>query len=722
MNNLNKNSKLELHDLNRIKLLNNKKSRREKLNSAIYIKKHKITLKQIENSSYILSQPRNKINNNLSEESKVNFNKYNNSMIISEKEKDFLKRNLFIPKKINNPNEKIYTERDIISDQFQTIKKPKNKCLFLTYKENNNNNKKRISHKLININNFIYLINSFLKPNGTTFDNIKNLINYRLIYKESIKNIDFDKLLKRKVNKSEQITYELFFNYIIKRTFKELLKYGYLNNILINTEQVKNEYQRQIKDIKQYLKEYNDEQKDLMYNNLESLDKSNSTSVTSSLRESKINSNKIYKIITLEKQRKNGMINHNYSSDIIFHFHNFDKISHELKSQNMRYKYLELKRFRFLLSLAENYKFLEKNNLFRNAYIEKIKLELEELKKKENKNENKKENTNIESSTKNEIFKLNIIKQKQKKLSDIFKKQKKNNNKDNLNRKNNNTKNKGDIVFQTEISDINQLKGFNFFLDTHNKNNNNNEDIMNLFNNKDNMIKFSNLILNENIHKNNLNDSSQKEELVSQNNNETSEIINNTITLDNNIKENDLSFQAPSKYKSTSLKNSYSQNSMFNVDKKFFVDSNYNKKIIQLKNEPISKKYSELFYKEVPPIKDENRKETQSEKILKILLNKKVFVKRKKAVKERNFKDFIREENFDGIKKTTNSKQEEKKVVAEDEKKEKIIEKRKQEEKELVEKEFQNRFDNFKSYIQRLKNMSKDEFVNDTLKYTNNYQ
>lgn len=719
MNNLNKKPRLELQDSNRMKLLQYKKSRREKLNSAIYIKKHKINLKLIENNSYILSQPRNRISNNLSEESRANLNKYNNSMIISEKEKDILKRNLFIPKKINNSNEKIDTEREIISNQFQTIKKPKNKCLFLTYKENYNNNKKRTSHKLININNFIYSINLFLKPNGSTFEGLKNLINYRLIYKESIKNIDFDKLLKRKVNKSEQITYELFFNYIIKRTFKELLKFGYLNNILINTEQVKNEYQRQIKDIKQYLKDYNDEQKDLIYNNLESLDKSNSTSLTSNLREGRTNPNKIYKIINIEKPRKNGMINHNYSSDIIFHFYNFDKASHELKSQNMRYKYLELKKFRILLSLAENYKFLEKNNLYRNAYIEKIKLELEEMKKRSNKKENKKENNDIENNAKNEILKINNVKSKQKKLSDLFKKQKII--KDNLNRKNN-TKNKRDIVFQTEISDINQLKGFNFFLDTHNKNNNNNEDIMNLFNNKDNIIKFSNLILNENIYKNNLNDSSQKEELVSQNNNNTSEIINNTLILDNNIKENDLSLQAPSKYKSTSLKNSYSQNSIFNIDKKFFVDDNFNKKIIQLKNEPISKKYSELFYKDVPPIKEENRKETQSEKILKILLNKKVFVKKKKAVKKRNFKDFIKEENFDGILKMTKNKQEEKKVVEEEEKKEKIIEKKKQEEKELVEKDFQNRFDNFKSYIQRLKNMSKDEFVNDTLKYTNNYQ
>ena len=711
MNNLNKKSRLELQDFNRMRLLKNKKSGREKLNSAIYIKKHKVTLKPIENSSYMISQPRNKINNNLSEENKVNFHKYNDSVIISEKEKDILKRNLFIPKKINNSNEKIKTEKEIIiniSNQFQTYKKQKNKCHFLTLKENNNNNKKKSSHKQININNFIYSINSFLKQNGSTFENLKNLINYRLIYKESLKNIDLDKLLKRKDNQSEYITYELFFNYIIKKTYKELLKLGYLKNILIKTEQVKDEYQRQIKVIKQYLKEYNDEQKDLMYNNLELLDKSNNTSMTSNLKEYKINSNKIYRIINLEKQRKNEIINQNNSSDIIFHLYNSDKVSNELGRQNMRYKYLQLKKFQILLALAEKYKLFEKSNKLRNAYIEKIILEMDELRKKEIKKEN------VEENTKNEIFKINIVKTKQKKLNDFFKKQKKNNNNDKLNRKNN-AKNKGDVVFQTEISDINQLKGFNFFLDTHNKNNNNNEDIMNLFNNKDNMIKFSNLLLNENINKNNLNDTNQKVELNSQNINETSEIINNT-------KKNDLSLQAPSLYKNTTLKNSYSQNSIFNINKKFFEDNNYNKKIIQLKNEPMSKKFSELFYKEVAPKKEENKKETTSEKILKILLNKKVFVKKKKTVKKRNFKDFLNDENFDGIIKRTNNKEEEKKGVEDTEKKELIMQKKKEEEKELVEMEFQSRFNTFKNYIQKLKNMSKDEFVNDTLKYTNNYQ
>ena len=308
---------LILHGINMIKNFKTKKSRRERLNSALYKKDIKNYLKGIENQSYINSQP-NMNNNNMFEETKCNsnLNNYKSSLIIPEKEKNFLSKNSNFPIKINNSNE-ISLQMELKNN------KPKNKCIFLTYKDNHNiNNKKRNICKPINVNKFISEVNSFLLPNDQTFENLKNLINYRIIHKESSKNPEFYQLLKRNELSNKIITFELFYKYIIKKTFKELLKKGYSKNTLIDKKEIKEEYQRHLNEIKQYLKLENEEKKDKINNKYLELFRKNSYYTCNSTC---LNENKNYKIINIEKNRKISKINQNNSVDnLSFHFYNFD--------------------------------------------------------------------------------------------------------------------------------------------------------------------------------------------------------------------------------------------------------------------------------------------------------------------------------------------------------------------------------------------------------------
>ena len=329
-------------------------------------------------------------------------------------------------------------------------------------------------------------------------------------------------------------------------------------------------------------------------------------------------------------------------------------------------------------------------------------------------------------------------------MNDLIKTKKKiNNNKP----KNNN--NKGDFQTKTENSSFDKISGFNFFLDKHNSISNKNEDIISFLYNNDNMIKFSNILINNNINKYSLNTNKkldlnlEKENInkkketevnnATENSNMTSELFNNSLNLENEYKGKDLSLQAQPKFKSSFLNNTSSQKSLieekFVIDKSFFNDNNN----LKLKKKSLMQNYSQLFFKDTKPTK-EIEKESEFEKKYKILLNKKIFVKKKKKAKDRSFKEFMKDEQYD-------EKLEEKKIGENKDKKVKIIEnkieekkigenniekekniseikKDKKEEKEKIrEKKFDSKFNDFKKYIQKLKNMTKDEFVDDTLKF-----
>ena len=240
--------------------------------------------------------------------------------------------------------------------------------------------------------------------------------------------------------------------------------------------------------------------------------------------------------------------------------------------------------------------------------------------------------------------------------------------------------------------------------------------------------------LDLNLEKENINKKKETEaNNAIENSNMTSELFNNSLNLENEYKEKDLSLQAQPKFKSSFLNNTSSQKSLieekFVIDKSFFNDNNN----LKLKKKSLMQNYSQLFFKDTKPTK-EIEKESEFEKKYKILLNKKIFVKKKKKAKDRSFKEFMKEEQYD-------EKLEEKKIGENKDKKVKIIDnkieekkmgennnekekniseikKDKKEEKEKIrEKKFDSKFNNFKKYIQKLKNMTKDEFVDDTLKF-----
>lgn len=89
-------------------------------------------------------------------------------------------------------------------------------------------------------------------------------------------------------------------------------------------------------------------------------------------------------------------------------------------------------------------------------------------------------------------------------------------------------------------------------------------------------------------------------------------------------------------------------------------------------------------------------------------------MKKNKTVKEKRFKDFIKEENYDENAETINNKFNENNLI-------KINKIAMEENEELTEEEWQNKINNFTNYIKRLKSLSKDEFIKDTLKYIKCY-
>ena len=356
----------ELQENSLGKLLIIKRIKRGKIHSAISLKNHKKKFKKKEENSYLYSQPHEKINISNYEESKNNINNYNNQKYISsrllENDKKLINQSLC---KSNIINEEKVKPLNIINNNGIS----KNKCVFLTYKENTLN-KKKSNNKPINIHKFIHIINSYLLPNDMTFENMKNLINYRIMYKESSKNTDFSKLLNRNEKLTKNNTFELFYKYIIKRTFKETLKKGVIYNRLIEKSDLKNEYNKQLNEIKDFLKLNNDkETKESLYNNSqESFDKINNSSISLKL------TNRQYQIITIDKHRKNFKINQkNSTNNKNIHFYDFSQFSKEIKNYNLNSKNKELTKetYNFLLSLPNNNKLIEKIRM-NNPYLKII--------------------------------------------------------------------------------------------------------------------------------------------------------------------------------------------------------------------------------------------------------------------------------------------------------------------------------------------------------------
>jgi len=263
-------------------------------------------------------------------------------------------------------------------------------------------------------------------------------------------------------------------------------------------------------------------------------------------------------------------------------------------------------------------------------------------------------------------------------------------------------------------------------INKYDKNDSKNGDIANYINDEKN-IKFSNELINNKLKHNPFNLQYLKFEHFKQNYNknikkeinlynsqinnlDNNDSYNNGLNREKEYKNKDLSFLSLVNYNGSSFKNISLEKSSF--EKKFNIAKDYlneeNDSNIKEKNESIKINHSNIFHKDIEDIKNE------SKKVTKILFNKKIFMKKNKTVKEKRFKDFIKEENYDENAETINNKFNENNLI-------KINKIKMEENEELTEEEWQNKINNFTNYIKRLKSLSKDEFIKDTLKYIKCY-
>ena len=665
---------LVLPNINKMKLLNLKKSKLERINSDIFPKNNKNGIRLINYHSYIMPKISNINNNSLEDSNKVH-NNVSNSVIIPEKEKNILNLDFIKPikpVKLNNSSEKAKTERQLIFHKFEHNKRTKNKFTILSHRENNKINEKKISNQPIEINKFINEINSFLLPNNKTFENLRNMINYRVVNKISSKNAVFNQLFRKNDLPINKFTYKIFYKYIIKNTFKEVLKKCFLNNTLIDKKAIKEEYRRQINKVKLYFTQHKIEDKDIIHDkDLESFLINNNSSMLNNLSENKIYLKNNYNKMNSHKRNKNNIQN-NSLDNAYSKFYDFNKGSIDFKIPNNNYNNKAYSKKKSLSLPDSNGKFHEEKN--------KYKSEILKAKEAFYKNQN--------------VF--NII-QKQKSIINKNKKNKILNNND-----------KENFSLQLDDDDQETLKAFSLFSNRKKENNNKNEDIIGFLNNNDKKIKFSNRILNEKINKlyfkgDKLKLHLFKEDeinLINTNNLERRNLFNKSLI---DFKKEDDKIHSQPMDNISFLRKSSSQRSFF-VDKNILKDNEDDNNIQPNKNK----------------IK-ENTIKKEKEKYIKILFKKKLSLKKKNTVKERTFKDYIKEESYEEKVKTLNNKIANKKDI-ENRDCPKILKIKKikiedETDKEMDEDCWEYKFNNFKNYIQRLKNMTNDEFLKDTFKF-----
>ena len=621
----------------KLKILKDKIFKNERLNSAISPKIYKDTVHLNYNHSYNISQPHYNITKSFEESKKVLHNNPSNSMLIFEKEKNILLKNLKKQIKIDNLKEKMKTEKRLIKNVFEFNNNDKNKINALIVGKNHKINKKRFSNNSKEVFQFIDEINQFNPPNNWIFENLKKLVNYRLINKESLKNTIFLQMFKKIDTPTKKSSDELLYKYILKNTFKEVLKKGYLNNVLISKQEIKDEYHKQINQVKRNFPFFNKEH-EIPYcdKDLGSLLINNSSNLSNS-KDNKVIINKCSKIISKIKHKRNRPIFQNNSVDHIYSkFYNSNRVSLERKNKNNR----------------SNNQVLTKNNLM--SFTNNTNNKINEFHKEGNKNYSN--NKIFKTYSRQNKFNNFIIKPKNIIISN------------NIIQK---LKLKADNPLNSENTKQETNKGFKIFLSKNNskEKNNKNEDIINCINNTEN-IKFSKRVRERKINNYNSNNFFEK-----------SDTYNNSLNFQNRQTE---------QIERILLKEK------FNIGKNFFRDENKDSddKMTESKKE----NNYQLFNNEKDRISKENKIKNNDKKIL----LKKIYVQQSPALKERKFKDFLKDEKYEINVKVTNNKIED-------------------EGKNLLEKDWQNRFNIFKKYIKKLKQMSNDEFKKDTLKFINNY-
>ena len=524
-------------DIDDIKFKIPPKTKRERLYSSIYPINFQKELKQINNLFSIIPMPPTKITLRTKSckksKEKNGVNKFF-SVITPDSEKINLDKDLKNDINTINNLELLKIENEIIPKTIEFNKTSRNKRSFFSNKANYKRNLVNIfSNKLIDIDKFIEEINSFLLPNDKTFENIQNLINDKIkMNKNTLKNDVFNHLLKSKEIPINTYNYELIFRYIFNNTFKESFKKALLNKTLITKKEIKEEYQKQINNIKYNLSLHNKEIEDLTDNKkFESLIiNKNSSSLSSYLSSGKLSPN-----------RSNKKFNFEMYNRKIIQTNSFDNIFFNRKRKNEGLFY------------TKDINFNSKSNTLYENYVKGVSLKI--------KMDNVKET------------RLKNIIRKQKFIIDNYKKLK--------------NKIKNDKVNSIKIEDsFKNIKFFDFLSNKRDKNNNKNEDIINYINNNEKSIKFEKKFIKKIFNK-----SSLKKSQFNKNINEDKNLFNDS-DRDNNNKQN----------KKLIKENSYK---LFGSPKE------------SIKGYEESKKTNDI----------------------------KIFLKKKKALNIKSFKDYLHEEN-----------------------------------------------------------------------------
>ena len=522
-------------DINKLKFKRTNISKRGRLYSSTYKKKYEKISKPNNKTSDII--PISQINNNNSHQGKKSKLNNNSSLVLnSENHKKILNKILNNQIKIINPSkEKKKIEKEKIPDLIKYNNKSENKKTFSNVRANYSNLTNIFFNRQIDINKFIKEINSFLLSHNKIFEELQNLINYEIkTNKDSSKYEKFSQLLKSKEIPINKFNYGLIFKCIIKNTFIKSLKKAILNKSLISRKEIKEEYEKQINDIKQYLNLYNKEKKDLANNkNYDPLVISNNYSP---LYNKEIFSNKYDKKINLERnKRKMIIIKSNSSDNVFFSLDNYNKNIFNSKHQinDMEKEELDIKD-----SLQSSHDITPDKEIVDN-HIESI------------------------------IFKRKIDILREKRFRDIIKKQK--NIIDAYIKLKEKVKSSENNLIKTNSFFKENIKSFEFLSPKQIKNDNKNEDIINCINNSYKNFKFENSLIKAKINKYIFQEKKSKENelnINALNSYEKGKSCINNINFEKESKINDFEL----KDNISSLKNSFSQKVLFN--KNIFLTKN----------------------------------------------------------------------------------------------------------------------------------------------------
>ena len=593
------------NNVSELKYLYYKKFRKARLNSAILSKRYKNIIKPINKHFSMNHQIKYRIKSSKEKNKRMDNN--NNSSSLSEKDKNFLVKNPPGQTKIHNSNDKIKTDDKTIPIKFESNIDIKNKSAVIKYRGNYKMNLKSFSYKQTE-NKHI---------NGINRGKLKNTLFIKIF-----KKMDFSK---------DKLSCELLYQDILKNTFKEAL-----NKISVEKQKTKEEYNREMNKINNYLSFQNKENEILVsYNkNFEPLLINNSSYISNST-DNKITANKYFtrfKKTNSAKYKRNKQNFQNKSIDNIYSkFFDSNKIYSDLKNQNLKYKNQEYTKSN-LLSFYSNNK-LNKN---------------EDSKTKFDFSRDKKINSSFQMQN-------NIISNNNKKL----------------------TKSKNKDSLKIENSKQEMIIKFNNFLNKYklNKLNDKNQKISKRAHKNGKGILFSNKLINKKINQRLFNPNKLKliiykrNEIIKSNkqnkynnnliNNENRDISHNNLNPEIENKSKDLSFQTQSKNNISFLKNSHSENIIFKnkLNNNSYLIDEESKNNNKQKKKKLIENYPDLFdiYKDFRLIKNEEEYKRKKNMKRAYNNNNKLSSKIKKSKEEKNING-IKDEKYEKKIKEINNK------------------------------------------------------------------